>query len=155
MNSAHNRPDPSSPLDGLSILVADDRDVIRRYVTEALTRAGAAVNAVADGQAALDSIRAAIPDLVVLDLAMPVKDGWTVLADLADDPELAKIPTLVITAHRQSSLASGIDHLGANQFLAKPFTPRELLGAIERLMADVTRPTTAAWPPPWKEEPGS
>lgn len=123
-----------SPMQGAHIVVADDKVVIQRFVKEALTRAGADVTVVADGQAALDAIEAQIPDLVILDLAMPVMDGWQLLEAMRSDDSLAHVPTLVITAHGQSSLGSALEHMGADGFLGKPFSPTELIRVVTALL---------------------
>ncbi|HUH14908.1 MAG TPA: response regulator [Gaiellaceae bacterium] len=86
-----------------SILVVDDEPTIRRFVTTTLARDGLELHEAADGEAALESIAERRPDVIVLDLAMPVLDGFGVLERLLDDPETRTIPVIVLTARNVTS----------------------------------------------------
>src|SRR5512140_1578984 len=80
------------------VLVVDDECDIREVVTEVLTLDGYRVSAAPNGKVALAQAREHRPDLIVLDLMMPVMSGWQFLAAQCEDPELASIPVLVVTA---------------------------------------------------------
>jgi two-component system phosphate regulon response regulator PhoB len=83
-----------------SILVVDDDPSIRKMVIAALRRDPAAYTfrEAGNGRDALDAMREALPDVVVLDLMMPIVSGWEVLRERADDAELRKIPVIVVSA---------------------------------------------------------
>ncbi len=109
------------------VLVVDDDDLQRDVLADVLARAGYAVQVAADGVAALESVRASVPDVLVLDLLLPRLDGASVLAELRRDPELARVPVVVTTGIQTSHVRR---LLGAQATLFKPFDPRELLDTV-------------------------
>ena len=113
---------PRSPLvqTETCILVVDDDPNIRRLIVAALKRDGYRFAEAANGREALDAMRQERPAAVVLDLMMPVLSGWDVLKERAQDPELVKIPIIVISASRSPEIASAMDK-GICAFLPKPF----------------------------------
>src|SRR5687768_17523289 len=113
------------------ILVVEDDEPILSALTATLTDSGYAVDGVRDGRSALDRLRAAPFDLVVLDLRMPVIDGWEFRTIQRADPALASVPVLAISADG-SAKASAID---AAHFIKKPFRLSDLLDAVERILA--------------------
>jgi DNA-binding response OmpR family regulator len=122
------------------VLVAEDdikqAEVIRRY----LEREGHTALLVHDGRAALDEVRRARPDLLVLDVMMPVVDGLDVCRILRRESDL---PVLMLTARStEEDLLLGLD-LGADDYLTKPYSPRELMARIRTLLR---RTRTAAAP---------
>ncbi|NEB04273.1 response regulator transcription factor [Streptomyces sp. SID13726] len=113
------------------VLVAEDdtkqAEVIRRY----LEREGHTALVVHDGRAALDEVRRHRPDLLVLDVMMPVVDGLDVCRILRRDSDL---PVLMLTARStEEDLLLGLD-LGADDYLTKPYSPRELMARIRTLL---------------------
>lgn len=113
------------------ILVVDDEPLNRDLLAQELDEMGLAVIEAADGEAALEMMRAERPDVVLLDLVMPKADGFDVLAAAAASPELAEIPIIVISSlHDLSSVVRGIG-LGAVDHLPKPFEPVILKARIE------------------------
>ena len=125
------------------VLVVDDdptvSDVVRRY----LERAEYEVVLAADGQSALDAVHAQRPDLVVLDLMLPGIDGLEVCRRLRrDDPDL---PVVMLTAlGDEADRVVGLS-LGADDYVTKPFSPREL---VLRVQSVLRRSSRAAEPPP-------
>jgi signal transduction histidine kinase len=116
-------------------LVEDDR-AIREAVREILEEEGYAVATAENGRAALEALRAgAIPDLIVLDLRMPVMDGWQFRAAQKGDAAIADIPVVAISADG-SAKAEAID---AHAYLRKPLSPDALLDAVSRIMAELER----------------
>src|SRR5437016_3033650 len=112
------------------VLVVDDDAAIRKMIMAALKREGdyqllEAVN----GREALDLMRGHHPDVVVLDLMMPVLSGWDVLHERQDDPRLRAIPVILISANRDPEIASAVDK-GICAFLPKPFD----IGALGALV---------------------
>ena len=109
------------------ILVAEDdphqAELIRRYAVAE----GHSVTVVPDGGAALDAVRSSLPDLLILDVMMPALDGHDVCRVLRAEPESAGLPILMLTARAgEDDLLLGLD-LGADDYLTKPFSPRELM----------------------------
>ena len=117
------------------LLVEDDRG-IRTSLQEILEDEGYAVATAENGRVALEALRAgASPDLIVLDLRMPVMDGWQFRAAQKSDAALAEIPVLAISADG-SAKAEAID---AHAYLRKPLSTESLLEAVSRIIADVER----------------
>src|SRR5689334_16982564 len=109
-----------------TVLVVDDSVAIRRILSRSLIAEGYIVREAADGQAALDSCQSDRPDLVLLDIDMPVMDGHATLRELRADPHLADLPVLFLTARTGGSdVATGLG-LGAQDYLRKPCEPAEL-----------------------------
>jgi CheY-like chemotaxis protein len=102
------------------VLVVDDDPNIRRMMVAALKRDGYLFSEAANGREALDLMRADKPDVVVLDLMMPVLSGWDVLQEREQDATLAKIPVIIVSANRAPEIAKAVDK-GICAFLPKPF----------------------------------
>ncbi|HEX6750563.1 MAG TPA: response regulator [Longimicrobium sp.] len=116
------------------ILFAEDDDALRRMTTQVLASAGHEVHDVADGTAALDELRQRLPDLVVLDYRMGDPDGFEVCRRIKRDPATAHVPVLILTAQRGIEDRLGGFDAGADDYLAKPFDPRELLARVGALL---------------------
>jgi DNA-binding response OmpR family regulator len=130
---------------GPSVLVVEDTDEIRELVRTVLTKAGFDVRAVASGAACLDEVRARTPDLVVLDLGLPDVDGTEVCRQVRAETECY---VLMLTARAEEvDLLIGLA-VGADGYMAKPFSPREL---VARVQAMLRRPRVAATPEPAAE----
>ena len=115
----------------LVMIVDDDRDV-RDSVCEALEDHGYQTIGASHGKEALELLRssAAKPCIIVLDMMMPVMDGWAFRAAQREDSTLSSIPVLVLTAH--SSASETAHEMGAVGFLRKPVSLQELLTAVEQ-----------------------
>lgn len=120
------------------ILVVEDEADLAVLVEVNLELAGYEVTTAADGAEGLSSVRDDPPDLILLDVMMPVLDGWQVLRALKQDRELSDIPVVMLTAlSEERDLIRG--HLqGAVQYVTKPFEMRRLLSAVE---TGLTEPT--------------
>jgi DNA-binding response OmpR family regulator len=120
----------------IRILIVDDDANIRTAVRHCLEGAGYVVEQAANGGDALEMIHAAAPDLVLLDLAMPVLDGMTVLAELRALLARQSPRAVVMTAHGSVRTAIQAVRLGAADFIEKPFTPDELRLSIASVLHD-------------------
>ena len=117
-----------------SILIVEDVPMIHEVIERSLTDLNAVFISVRDGLTAMDEIEVAIPDLIILDLALPVLDGWEVLRRLHSDDRTSGIPVVVMTAHGQSGLEQDVKRLGASAYLEKPFRPRDLRTAVYEVL---------------------
>jgi len=116
------------------ILVADDDVDIRELVEFKLSTLGHDVVAVADGAAAIDACQASRPDLAVLDVMMPGVSGLDAIRAIRSDPGLADLPVILLTARAQESdVETGFDS-GADDYITKPFSPRELASRVQALL---------------------
>jgi PAS domain S-box-containing protein len=114
------------PRSGARVLVADDNRDLRRYLSRLLAREFE-VEAVADGREALERIRAAPPELVIADVMMPGLDGYRLLAELRAAPQTRELPVILLSARAGEEAAVEGLGAGADDYLAKPFSGRELL----------------------------
>lgn len=113
------------------VLVVDDDDAIRQFIQMALEGSGYEVATAEDGQEALAAVQAAPPRVILLDMRMPIMDGWAFTRAYRETPP-PHAPIVVLTAARDAGeYASDVD---ADAFLAKPFNLRELLGLVGRLV---------------------
>jgi DNA-binding response OmpR family regulator len=118
-----------------NIVVVDDDADILGLLEYKLTAAGHQVTAEADGEAGLAAIHEVKPDLVVLDWMMPRMTGIEVCLELRKDPDLADVPVLFLTAKAQESDVQRGFAAGGNDYVVKPFSPRELAARIDALLA--------------------
>lgn len=114
------------------ILVVDDEDAIREVIAETLELEGYRVEQAADGNAALVMVRATHPDAIVLDLMMPVMDGWTFLKQCRKDELCRCTPVMVMSAYRK--LGEATHDLQVQACLEKPFDLEVFLKAIQQLL---------------------
>ena len=115
------------------VLIVDDEFGLAEVLAEMLAELGHEVDLAFNGQSALEHIAAARPDLVLADVMMPIMDGPALLRRIREDPAMAEIPVILMTAIPRSvpATVTGM-HQG---LLVKPFTPDELFAAIAPLLA--------------------
>ncbi len=119
------------------ILVVDDDRQIVRLVRAYLEQSGYEVLTAYDGDTALHAIRHDRPDLVVLDLMLPGKDGWEITRVLRSDAALAGTPIIMLTARvEDTDKIIGLE-LGADDYVTKPFNPRELVARVRAVLRRV------------------
>lgn len=117
------------------ILVADDDVDIRELVEFKLSTLGHDIVAVGDGTAAVSACQEERPDLAVLDVMMPGMSGLDAVRVIRNDPDLADLPVILLTARAQESdIETGFDS-GADDYITKPFSPRELATRVQALLA--------------------
>ena len=127
-------PSPPTPRDGSGarsrVLIADDNADMRLYLSRLLSERYD-VKAVPNGQVALDAIREQLPDLVLSDVMMPELDGFGLLRELRANAETKTIPIILLSARAgEESRVEGLD-AGADDFLVKPFSARELIARVQ------------------------
>jgi len=113
------------------VLLADDNADMRDYLTRLLRERGWAVEAVADGRAALRAARERVPDLILTDVMMPGLDGLELLAALRDDVRTHAIPVVLLSARAGEEARVEGMRAGADDYLVKPFAARELVARVE------------------------
>jgi len=116
------------------ILVVDDEPDLLELVRFNLDRAGYRVETAASGEEALASLRRSIPDLLVLDLMLPDLSGEEVCRRLRADPRLASLPVIMLTAKSEEVDRVVGFELGADDYVTKPFSPRELVLRVNALL---------------------
>lgn len=118
------------------LFVDDERDLVH-CAKVFLENAGYEFEGAYDGMQAVEKVKAAPPDLIVLDVNMPRMNGWDVLLMLQDDPKVANIPVLMLTAKSQDQDKARGWELGCTWYHTKPFEFDDLLMIIQRILADV------------------
>jgi len=115
----------------MKILIVDDEPLNVDYLEQRLEDLNYQIITAADGQEALDKIKSEQPDLVLLDLMMPVLDGFAVLSEVKADPSLRDTPVIIISAdHDSKSIVRGIKQ-GADDYLTKPVNAELLVKKVK------------------------
>jgi DNA-binding response OmpR family regulator len=117
------------------VLVVDDDPRIRKAAGDALARDGYAVLTAKDGIEAFQSVETERPDLVILDLLLPRRDGYTVLFHLRSRPATQSTPVLFVSGEPASEHAEIAQTLGAQGFISKPFKADTLLATVKATLA--------------------
>ncbi len=113
------------------VLIVDDEEVIRKFLRIHLSKLGYEVKEASDGEQAIEQIGKDNFDLLICDILMPKKDGWTVIKEFKSDPKTKDIPVIILTAKNEDSdMFKGYD-LGANYYMTKPFTKAQLLYGLQ------------------------
>ena len=120
---------------GQYILVVDDDDDFREALAEILTSAGYPAEQAENGEVALRRIGAEAPGVVLLDLKMPVLDGWGVVERMRKDPRTAHIPILMFTARAEEYSRKRAEAAGCSGYLTKPVDTLALLQKIQLTLA--------------------
>jgi len=116
------------------IVLAEDEPQIAKLVEFKLMKEGYQVTWKENGEEALEAIKRERPDLILLDIMMPVMDGYEVLRQIKEDEKLRDIPVIMLTARAQErDVVKGIDS-GAEDYIIKPFHPAELLSRVKRIL---------------------
>ena len=120
--------------DPARVLVVEDEAEIAALIAYQLTREGYRVETALSGTTALDAVHRDLPDLIVLDRMLPGLSGDEVLGSLRADPATRNVPVLVLTAKReQQDRIAGLE-LGADDYVTKPFSPRELVLRVDAIL---------------------
>jgi CheY-like chemotaxis protein len=117
-----------------TLLICDDEDVLRDLIRATLEGRYALVEA-RDGDEALRCARDRRPDLILLDMMMPGRSGVDVLRELRSDDQLAHVPVVMLTARTQAADREAAEEAGADHFLAKPFSPTDLLALVDDVLS--------------------
>lgn len=116
------------------ILLVEDHEEIWDFLSRRLKRRGFDVVVAQDGQEGLDKASATKPDLILLDMNLPVLDGWTVAKALKTNPATSAIPIIALTAHAMSGDREKTIAAGCNDYHPKPVDFSKLLSQIEAVL---------------------
>ncbi len=140
---------PVSP-NPIRIVIADDHLSVRMGIRRLLAAASdiVVVGEAGDGAQALNLVEALLPDILLLDVEMPTMDGYQLLRLLKSDPTTAHIPVVILTSHGEAPSRFWGYRTGADGYLTKDHTSKELLTVVKTLASAVTDPPPLAGPPP-------
>jgi CheY-like chemotaxis protein len=116
------------------ILISEDNAVNRELLRELLEIRGYTVEEACDGEEALRMVRQSQPDLLLLDIGMPLLDGFAVVSKIRENPRLASLPVVAVTAYAMQGDQEKILNSGFNGYLSKPVNARALAEELERLL---------------------
>jgi two-component system cell cycle response regulator DivK len=118
----------------IKVLVAEDNAVNRELLRELLETRGYTVSEACDGQEALRMIEQTHPDILLLDIGMPVLDGFAVIRKIRENPRLVTLPVLAVTAYAMQGDRENVLNSGFDGYLSKPINARALADELERLL---------------------
>ena len=121
------------------ILLVEDNEMNRDMLSRRLGRKGFEVAIAVDGAQGVEMARSEAPDLILMDMSLPVLDGWEATRRLKADAELARIPVIALTAHAMAGDRERALDAGCDDYDTKPIELPRLLGKIEALMAGAAR----------------
>ena len=116
------------------ILLIEDNEMNRDMLARRLKRRGYDVVVAVDGQAGIDMARSEAPDLILMDLSLPVIDGWTATSELKAAEDTRAIPVIALTAHAMTGDREKALDAGCDEFDTKPVELKRLLSKIEQLL---------------------
>ncbi|RDI61257.1 response regulator [Microvirga subterranea] len=117
------------------ILIVEDTEDNRRIMRDILTNAGYAVMEAHDGRSAVEMAAALKPDLILMDIQLPVLSGYEAAARIKEDPTLHYIPIVAVTSYALSGDEEKARAAGCSGYLAKPFSPRQMLAIVREYLA--------------------
>lgn len=117
-----------------AVLLVEDNDINRDMLTRRLTRAGLTVITAADGLSALEMMREHQPGVVLMDMTLPILDGWDATQEAKRDPVIAKIPIIALTAHAMAADKERAMSAGCSEYETKPIDFPALLVKIYQFL---------------------
>ena len=133
-----------------TILIVEDNELNRDMLSRRLRTRGYDVLLAVDGEDGIDVARTSAPDLILMDMSLPVVDGWEATRRLKATPALKHIPVIALTAHAMSSDREKALEAGCAEYDTKPIELPRLLGKMEALLggapAAAPSPTSTPWP---------
>jgi two-component system, cell cycle response regulator DivK len=126
------------------VLVVDDFADNREMYSEYLSFSGFEVIEAKNGKEAIDAAQARMPDIIIMDLSLPVMDGWEATRRLKADEKTRKIPVVALTGHALAGHSKGARDAGCDSFLAKPCLPDQLVAEIRRMLESGGKPSFKA-----------
>jgi two-component system, cell cycle response regulator DivK len=113
------------------ILVVEDQEDNRRILRDLLTSGGYEIMEAEDGKSGITAAEAERPDLILMDIQMPVMDGYEATRRIKASPELRAIPIIVVTSYALSGDEDKARAAGCDDYIAKPYSPRQMLAKIK------------------------
>ncbi|MGZ4779312.1 MAG: response regulator [Thermoanaerobaculia bacterium] len=126
-----------------TILIVEDNEMNRDMLSRRLERKGFKILIAVDGETGIDVAREQLPDLILMDMSLPVVDGWEATRRLKADGALKHIPVIALTAHAMANDRDKAFEAGCNDYDTKPIELPRLLAKIEALLL----PTAVEWRP--------
>ena len=116
------------------VLVIEDTPDNRQIIRDLLTASGYAVSEAHDGAAGVAMAAELVPDLILMDIQLPIIDGYEATRQIKANPALPHIPIIAVTSYALSGDEAKTKAAGCDAYIAKPFSPRELLAMVRRFL---------------------
>ena len=116
------------------ILVVEDQEDNRQILRDLLASAGYDMTEAENGEDAIASVKAQRPDLILMDIQLPILDGYEATRRIKADPQFANIPIIVVTSYALSGDESKARDAGCDAYVTKPYSPRQLLATIKEYL---------------------
>ncbi len=126
---------PGDFMAALHVLIAEDEPHIVESLSFILVREGFEVSAAEDGESAFRQLAETAPDLMILDVMLPKMNGFEVLRHVRAHPSLSALPVIMLTAKGQTQDRRTAEDIGADAFITKPFSNRDVVDHVRRLVA--------------------
>jgi two-component system, cell cycle response regulator DivK len=117
------------------ILVVEDQPDNRQIIRDMLAPANYEITEVEDGQQALEAIAKQRPDLILMDIQLPIVDGYTATRKIKANPDWQSIPIIAVTSYALSGEEKKAREAGRDDYVPKPFSPRQLLAKIKQYLS--------------------
>jgi len=134
MSADHEQHGQSASGASRRVLLVEDNLHNRRIFSGVLTHYGFEVAEAVDGAQAVEMAAGDPPDLILMDLSLPVMDGWEATRRIKDNPKLANIPIIALTAHAMSGDRDRALEAGCDGYLSKPISPKKVVAEVERVL---------------------
>ena len=121
---------------GKRVLLIEDEPNIIEAISFVLSRDGFTVHTHEDGETAMDKLRSSQPDMIILDVMLPGRSGFDILRDIREDAQADELPVLMLTAKGQAKDRELALRLGANHFMTKPFSNREVRDYVSGVLGE-------------------
>lgn len=116
------------------ILIVEDNEMNRDMLSRRLMRKGFEIEVALDGQQGVEMARTLMPDIVLMDMSLPIKDGWTATSELKAEPATASLKVIALTAHAMDGDRQKAIDAGCDDYDTKPIDLKRLLGKIQALL---------------------
>lgn len=117
------------------VILAEDDRMIARLIIFKLEKEGFKVIHFLNGESVVDTVSKILPDIVILDVMMPIQDGISILKEIKASPKTKHIPVVILSAKGQEKdIIKGME-IGASDYISKPFSPSELIVRIKRILS--------------------
>ncbi len=117
-----------------TVLLVEDNPHNRKIFSGMLTHSGFAVVEAEDGVQALEAMKGALPDVILMDLSIPGVDGWEVTRRLKADPRTKPVPIIALTAHAMRGDEERARDAGCDHYLAKPISPKKVVEEVRKIL---------------------
>ena len=118
------------------ILVVEDQPDNRKIIRDVFAPTGYEIIEAENGEEALAAIAKARPDLILMDIQLPIMDGYTATRRIKADPALRSIPVIAVTSYALSGEEKKAREAGCDDYIPKPYSPRELLAKVRQYLSD-------------------